>query len=67
MSVTSRGEQNQFASSIKMNLLREWLPCVHRGFFWGEGEGSSGGGGGGGGISCYLMDGVLVHNLGRYL
>lgn len=37
MSVTSGGEQNQFVSSIKMNLLREWLPCVHRGFFLGGG------------------------------
>lgn len=54
MSVMSGGEQNQFASCIKVSLLREWLLCAH----WGRG---------GGGISCYLMDGVLLQNLGRYL
>lgn len=29
MSVMSGGEQNQFASCIKVSLLREWLPCAH--------------------------------------
>lgn len=39
MSVLSGGEQNQFASCIKVNLLRERLPCVRWVFLAGGGRG----------------------------